>query len=597
MKNFMRSIMEMLIRSLRIFRSYGSKYLLKRIVKYLNRHGWRSILFAGNLNSQYQKWLAKKKVVLAGLQECDYNESITIVMPMYNPNLSQFQEAMKSVLQQNCHNWKMCIVDDGSEDSGALNYLKQVAANDKRVRFEVHHTNEGISASTNTGVSMADTEYVLFMDQDDILRPHAISAFLGALSQNKELDLMYGDEDKIDENGTRRTDPFFKPEWSPHLLHSFNYIGHPLVVRKNLVQQLGGLRSSCDGAQDHDLLLRLSELPINAKRIPDILYSWRISAGSTADGWEAKPLAAKAGFKAIEDALKRKGYEGTIMLSSKTGTYVVRIGINKRCKISVIIPTKNNYSLLRRCIESIQNRTTYDNYEVVIIDNGSSDQEVLTYLDLLEKMKNFKILKYPGDFNYPLINNFAAGYASGEHVVFLNDDTEVISGDWLEALLEYSQMPEVGAVGGLLLFPDGLIQHAGIVVGMRGSASHAFYKCDGRSPGYFNLVDAVRDVSAVTAACMMIKSTLFAKVGGFNPDFRLGLNDVDICLRLIKLGLYNIYTPYCRLIHYESATRGEYVDDSEIQLFKQLHHDCVLNGDPYYHPELSLERNDFTLAV
>lgn len=600
MRTFFKSVTEIYLKGIRIIKAYGIIYFFQRAIKYLKRHGWRNILIPGNLNAQYKKWLVQRSHKKQHL--LDYNENaltpaISILMPVYNPNPNHLQEAVQSVLLQDSPNWELCIADDASTDSQVTNYLHKLAEQDKRISLIRHATNQGISCATNSALETAKSEYVLFMDQDDILQPHAISMFQRAFYEDNTLDLLYADEDKLDECSGRRIDPYFKPEWSPHLLHSYNYIGHPLVVRKKLVERLGGLRKSFDGAQDHDLLLRFSDLPLKVKRIPDILYSWRITVGSTADGWDAKPLASRAGSLAVRESLQRKGYNAKASHRIDTGTYDYRIEINTKDRVSIIIPTKNNCQILKRCLESIQNKSSYNNYEVIVIDNGSTEEHTTKYLDSLKNQKNFIVLSYPEDFNYPLINNFGAAHASGQHLVFLNDDTEVIASDWLEALLEHSQMPDVGAVGALLLFPNGLIQHAGIVIGMRGSASHAFYKSDAKSPGYFNLIKCVRNVSAVTAACLMIKAETFAKVGGFNPAFRLGLNDVDLCLRLLKKGLYNVYTPHARLVHHESLTRGEYIEDKEIELFKTYYHEFISNGDPYYHPELSLERNDYSLAV
>jgi GT2 family glycosyltransferase len=557
-------------------------------------------LAAGDLNAQYQRWLARKKVerqcLIQGINETA-TIKISILMPVYNPNITHLQEAVQSILAQKSPHWELCIVNDASTEQRVLDYLKILPESDQRISLLSHDTNQGISEATNFALKTAGSEYVLFMDQDDILRPDAISSFQRVLNEDPALDLIYADEDKLDENSGRRVDPHFKPEWSPRLLHSYNYIGHPLVVRRKFVEQLGGLRREFDGSQDHDLLLRLSDLPLKVKRVPEVLCSHRIPMDHTSDQKETKTGVVDTGCLAVEESFLRKGYSAQVTYRSDTNTYDFRIGIKKHDKISIIIPTKNNCEILKRCLDSIQNKSGYSNYEVIVIDNGSTEELALTYLNGLKSQKNFKVLSYPDQFNYPLINNFGAAHAAGRQLVFLNDDTEVVTPDWLEALLEYSQMPDVGAVGALLIFPNGLIQHAGIVAGMRGSASHAFYKCDADAPGYFNLVHSVRDVSAVTAACLMIKAETFAKAGGFNPAFRVGLNDVDLCLRLLGMGLYNVYTPHARLVHHESLTRGEYIEEEEIELFRTLYHKVISNGDPYYHPELSLERNDYSLAV
>ena len=594
------TIFELCIKGFRILKSYGILHLLQRTQKYLKRCGWRSIRTAEDLNIQYQKWLKKKSIEITSLPENkvgDTVEKISILMPVYNPNINHLKEAVKSIISQDSPHWELCLTDDASEQGDVVECLERMVEKDERISLRCLKENQGISIATNAALEAANSKYVLFMDQDDILRPHAISSFQRTIRENNNPDMIYADEDKIDEHSGRRTDPHFKPEWSPHLLHSFNYIGHPVVIKKLLVKELGGLRRQFDGSQDHDLLLRLTDLPLKVKRIPDILYSWRITSGSTADGWDAKPAASLAGCEAVRESLQRKGFDADIIHRSETGTFDYRIKIQKRDKVSIIIPTKNNYTVLKQCLDSIVSKSTYDNFEVIIVNNGSTDQRVLDYLDMLKGRKPFKILDYPHEFNYSIINNFAVEYAEGKHLLFLNDDTEIISADWMEALLEHSQMNNVGAVGALLTFPDGFIQHAGIVIGMRGSASHAFYRCESRAPGYFNLIKCIRNVSAVTAACLMVEAETFNKASGFNPEFKVGMNDVDLCVRLHKMGFFNIYTPHARLIHHESLTRGDYIDDKEIEAFKKMHIDFLQHGDPYYHPELSLKRNDYSLAV
>lgn len=598
MKEFFQSTAELWFRSIRILKFYGVTYFIRRVWKYLKRQGWRNIMAAGDLNIQYQKWLDKRLFENQSLaQNSGGVITISIILPIYNPNIKHLNETVNSILSQNSPNWELCLVDDASTEPQVLDYLKKLAEQDKRISLISHDTTRGISDDINSALAIAKSEYLLFMEQDGILQPHVISAFQKVLNEDNTLDIIYADEDKFDDYSRRRIDPHFKPEWSPHLLHSYNYIGHPLVVRSKLVKQLGGLKKRFDGSQEHDLLLRLSDFSLKVKRIPDVLYSRRVINDLSVGGQDATARAIQAGCLAIEESIQRKGYTTKVSFCLDTGIYNFRIGIKELPKISIIIPTKNNEVILKRCLDSIQHESSYNNYEILVIDNGSTDEPTIKYLDSLKDHKNIKILSYPGEFNYPLINNFGAANASGQHLVFLNDDTEIITADWLEALLEYSQMPDVGAVGALLLFPNGMIQHAGIVIGMRGSASHGFYKCNPEDPGYLNLVRCTRNVSAVTAACLMIKTETFAKAEGFNPDFRLGLNDVDLCLRILKMGLNNIYTPHVRLVHYESFTRGEYVEEKEIELFKTLYHEYISRGDPYYHPHLSLERNDFSLAV
>lgn len=549
MKSYLHSFAELWYRGFRIIKAYGVAHFTRRAWNYLQRQGWRSYLSTGDLNEQYQRWLAQKKEcsqiggqISAGSME----PKISVLLPVSNGDTKSLEAAVQSVLQQSSSNWELCIVIDATAGQQLCTYLEQLTEQDQRI----------VSTGTNLDLAKASSEYVLFMDPDDFLHPQAIACFQRAICKDAELDLLYADEDRLDEHLGRSVDPLFKPEWSPHLLHSFNYVGHPLVMRKQLAEAYAG-------KHEHDMLLRLSELSLKVKRIPEVLCSHR-GLGRRVD---------------------------------RNGADYFRVTVRERDPVSIIIPTKNNGRLLKRCIDSIESLSTYSDYELIIIDNGSTDPLTLEYLGGLAGKKNTKVLPYPGEFNYPLINNFGAANAVGRHLVFLNDDTEVIAGDWLEAMLAYSQRPEVGAVGALLLFPNGLVQHAGIVIGMRGSASHAFYKSEGQLAGNFNLIKSIRNVAAVTAACMMIKAKTFASVGGFDPKYRLGFNDVDLCLRLLNKGLYNVYTPHARLIHHESLTRGEFIENREIELFNSQYHDFIRKGDPYYHPALSLERNDYSLAV
>ncbi|WP_160315532.1 glycosyltransferase family 2 protein [Thermincola ferriacetica] len=543
-----------------------------------------------DINTQYQKWIHKRKAYYSEKPfNCSVVPVIGIMMPVNYTEHIRIQDSVKSILAQDSPYWHLYLVTDDPTELGTKESLVKQIKTDKRISI-IWRSGADVAGIVK---KMTQVDYVLFMDVNDRLSSEAVATFQKTLIKDRNLDLIYADEDTFDGVSGQRFNPVFKPGWSPHLLLSFNYIGHPVVLRKELLEKVGKTVFFSNN-WEYRILLSLTNLHVNAKRIPEMLCSRISPADFIVNESEENH---NSGYLAIKEALSKKGLHATVRFCPEMGIYATRLGIKEKEKISIIIPTKDNGKILQGCLESILEKSSYDNYEILIIDNGSTDESTLIFLADIKKFDKIRVLSYLKEFNYPLVNNFGAANAAGKHLVFLNDDTKVISSDWLEALLEYSQMQEVGAVGALLLFPNGLIQHAGIVIGMRGSASHAFYKYEADKPGYLNLIQCVRNVSAVTAACMMIKAETFAKVGGFDPRFRLGMNDVDLCLRLLKMGLYNVYTPYAKLIHYESLTRNEYVDDNEIEMFKRLHCEFISNGDPYYHPELSLERNDYSLAI
>lgn len=605
MKQTLKAIIEAWLRGVRILKSYGAVYFAQRVVKYLRRRGWRSVLNTGDPNSQYQKWLAQKSLNKSYFAEMASGDCpmISIILPA-GPDLEQLQDSVMSIINQESSSWRLYIVNNASANMQTMDFLNNLVKQDERVVFCNQDNNLGLSQDNNLGISeavnsaieLSQSEYVFIMEQNDILWPQAISAFQKFLCKDASVDLVYADDDKLDKYSNRRTDPYFKPEWSPHLLYSHNYIGNTFVVRKELIKKLGGFRKEYEPAFMYDFLLRLTGLPLKIERIPEIVLSNKADSGTKFE-FNYRQKVFETGSLAVRESMEKKGYTVKSLTLNEAGLRNLRINIDVKQKVSIIIPSKNNGQVLKRCIDSIRLKSSFINYEIILINNGSDEEFTVDYLDLISKQDNIKILDYPGEFNYPLVNNLGAAHADGKYLVFLNDDTEVISSDWLEALLEYSQMPDVGAVGALLVFPDGSVQHAGVVIGMRGCASHAFYKCKESSSGYFKLINCVRNVSAVTAACMMIDAGTFARANGFNPEFRVGLNDLDLCLRLLKMGFYNVYTPHARLLHHESLTRGGYVDFGEIELLKSKHQDIFSCGDPFYHPGLSLERNDYSLAV
>jgi O-antigen biosynthesis protein len=405
--------------------------------------------------------------------------------------------------------------------------------------------------------------------------------------------LLYSDEDKLTAAGAR-VEPFFKPDWSPDLLLSMNYITHFAVFRRSHLQAIGGFRSGYEGAQDYDLLLRITERTNRIAHIPKILYHWRMGHGSSAGSASAKPFASESGRRAVGDALNRRGHEASVEVLAP-GRYRARYKIHKSPLVSIIIPTRDQVRLLQQCVASIEEKTRYDPYEIVIIDNNSIDPETIHYLDALSD--KHRVLRYPQPFNFSAINNFGADQAKGEQLLFLNDDTQVIDAEWLTALVEQAQRPEVGAVGAKLLYPDNCIQHAGVTLGICGGAGHAFRKLPNNRTAYFGLADLTRNCSAVTAACMIVPRKVFNQVGRFDEKLKVVYNDVDLCLRIRKQGYLILYTPFAVLYHFESATRGRLRPTREEELFCRRWSEAIRGGDPYYNPSLTLTREDWSLKL
>jgi GT2 family glycosyltransferase len=553
-----------------------------------------------SLNTQFKVWLQQHQLKPADiewmrreLESFTHTRLITIIMPVYNTEEIWLRRAIQSVQSQLYQNWEMCVVNDASTKHHIMPILDQYAASDPRIRVKQLSKRSGITGASCEALAMATGEFVGLLDHDDELTPDALWEVASRLNRNPELDLVYSDEDKLTTDGAR-VEPFFKPDWSPDTLLSMNYITHFAVFRRSLLQAIGGFRSGYEGAQDYDLLLRVTEKTNHIAHVPKILYHWRMGDTSSASSASAKPLASESGRRAIEDALKRSGHEALVEVLSP-GRYRARYKIHKSPLVSIIIPTKDQVRLLHQCVASIEEKTSYHPYEVIIIDNNSIDAETIHYIDALSD--KHRVLRYPQPFNFSAINNFGADQAKGEYLLFLNDDTQVISGEWLTALVEQVQRPEVGAVGAKLLYPDNRIQHAGVTVGICGGAGHAFRKLPNNRTAYFGLADITRNCSAVTAACMMVSRKLFKEIGGFDEELKVVYNDVDLCLRMRQRGYRILYTPFAVLYHFESATRGRLRPVREEELFCRRWGDAIRAGDPYYNPSLTLTREDWSLRL
>jgi GT2 family glycosyltransferase len=518
----------------------------------------------------------------ADLKEFRYQPLISIVMPTFETPSEWLIKALESVCAQLYPHWELCVCDDASSQPDVVEILDQYSAKDSRIRVLRSKARRGIAETSNAALSLANGEFVGFLDHDDELTPDALLEVARAL-QETDSDLIYSDEDKIDFNGDR-CDPFAKPAWSPDLFLSTNYLCHFSVYRRTILEKIGGLRQGVEGSQDYDLALRFTEYTDRVIHIPKILYHWRKVTGSAAAAVGAKPYAYESAARALGEAIRRRGIAGEIVPDKVPGYFRVKRRILKRTKVSIIIPTRDRLSLLGRCIDSIETKTDYGDYEIIIVDNGSKQPETLRYLS----DTSHKVIRDDGPFNFSKLNNIAAAAATGEYLLMLNNDTEVISPEWISAMVEQAQRPEVGAVGGKLLYPGGTVQHAGVILGIGGVASHSHRGSVGQ-PGscYFNFPNVIGDYSAVTAACLMIRKDLFTKIGGFNErSLAVSFNDVDLCLRLRRLGFLVVFTPYALLYHYESASRSKRVNMAEngYMLDKWPRE---ISSDPYYNPSLS----------
>lgn len=548
----------------------------------------------------YQLWLARHtpgpeeiRRIRAEVQAFAYQPLISIVMPVYNTEERWLRQAIESVRGQFYPHWELCICDDGSTADYVPRILAEYSRHDERIRVVTNEQNKGISAASNRALSITAGEFVGFLDHDDELTPDALYEVVKLLNERPELDFLYTDEDKLASDG-RREEPFFKPDWSPDLLLSMNYIAHFAVVRRRLLQEVGGFTEGLEGSQDYDLFLRLSEKTGNIGHIAKPLYSWRKSPHSTALAPQAKPYAHEAGRQALQQHLRRRGVEAEVVDGLVSPfRYRVRYRIIGQPLVSIIIPIKDRVDLLRRCLESVEEKTTYRHFEVVIVDNGSEKPDTLEYLAHL----SHRVIRLPGPFNYSYLNNVGVAHAQGEFVLFLNNDIEVIAEEWLEALLEQAQRQEVGAVGAKLLFPRGTIQHAGVILGHSGFANNAFWGQPGDRPLYYCLSHVVRNYSAVTGACLMTRRAVFEAVGGFDENLTVAFGDVDLCLRIREKGYSVVYTPYAVLYHLESATRKKLHPMADEEYARKRWGRLLAQGDPYYNPHLSLERFDFSLRV
>jgi GT2 family glycosyltransferase len=591
-----------------VFNSKGWRLLNKyRNLKIAARHNWLlNIAKRGVARKRrflinpvdYQGWIRKHEqqvwnpaLIAAELPRFSYTPTVSIVMPVFNTAKDHLEKAIESVRQQYYENWELCICDDASTAAHVRPLLEEWSCHDPRIKVVFNEHNGGISAASNQAIKLATGEFIGFLDHDDELSPAALYEVVKLLQDHPEADVIYSDEDKLEPNG-RRCDPFFKPDWSPEYLYSLNYVCHFGVYRKQHVEAVGGLRTEFNGSQDYDLLLRTAEGTRNIFHIPEVLYHWRKSLGSTALAAQAKSYSTVAGQKAIAEHLQRLGVTAEVTDGDGPNRYRVRPTMKGEPLVSVIIPTRDGVEVLERCIRSIEKRTDYPNYEILVVDNGSSKPETMKFFAKLRH----RVVRLDEPFNYSRLNNFGAQQARGDFLLLLNNDTEVISPGWMRAMLEICHLPGVAIAGAKLYYPDRTIQHAGVVLGIKGVAGHSHKHFPARNRGYFDSLTCIRNYSAVTAACMLVRREAFEAVGGFDEQLKVAFNDVDFCLRVREKGYRMAWTPYAELYHHESATRGFDLDPREVEFMRCRWKDTLLN-DPYYNRNLTLEDENYALRM
>jgi O-antigen biosynthesis protein len=521
---------------------------------------------------------------------------ISLVVPTYQTPEPYLRAMIDSVRAQIYPHWELCIADDASPDPTVRRVLEEYAALDERIRFVVRTDNGHISAASNSALELVHGEYVALLDHDDTLPEHALYVVARYIGSHPQAKLFYSDEDKLMPDGSRST-PYFKCDWNPELILGQNMFSHFGVYQTALLREVGGFRIGLEGSQDHDLILRCVERAGHASvvHIPHVLYHWRVIPGSTATRVEEKPYALQASIEAVSQHLHRRGIEAEVA-PAFAGTHMLRVKYpapDVPPLVSIIIPTRDGMTLLRQCIDSVFGKTTYPAFEIIIVDNGSVEPATFAYFEELLQRGNVRVLRDERPFNFSALNNLAAAEARGTYLCLLNNDIEVISPDWLDEMMSHAVRPENGAIGASLWYPDDTLQHGGVLVGIADLAGHMHHRLWKGNAGYFGRGALTQNVSAVTAACLVVRKSLYDEVGGFNEALAVAFNDVDFCLRVRNAGYRNVYTPFARLYHHESATRGTDVRpevrarfESEIELMKRTWGSDI-RLDPFYNPNLA----------
>ena len=584
----------------RYLRTYGFEALLKKTANKIMKRKSRPIV--------YDEWIRRHLPDAHQLEQqrktkLKLEPKFSIVVPLYKTPEKYLKQMIDSVRGQTYSNWELVLSDGSGANSPLKHLLEEYILADKRIHVCTHEDPLNISLNTNSALENTVGDYIVFLDHDDTLAPNALFETASLLSRKPGTDMIYSDEDKMTMDGYRFFQPHFKPDFNLDLLCTVNYICHMLVIKKELIEKVGVLDAKYDGAQDYDFILRCIEATDRIEHIPKILYHWRSHEDSTAENPESKEYAFDAGARAVQAHYARQQIPAKVEKGEYLGLYRTKFLWKKQPLISIIIPNKDHIEDLKRCMGSIDEKSIYPNYEYVIVENNSTESETFEYYKKLESDRdNVQVIYYRGDFNFSSINNYGVKFAKGEYYLLLNNDTEIINPDCLEELLGYCMRSDVGVVGARLYYGDDTIQHAGVVIGFGGIAGHCFVQQPRENSGYFHRIICAQDYSAVTAACMMVKKSVFEQVNGLTPELAVAFNDIDFCLKVGKAGYRVVYNPYAELYHYESKSRG--LEDTpekkarfnqEIAIFDQRWQEILRDGDPYYNPNLSLETQDFSL--
>lgn len=595
-----RKIYDVFVKSAKYIQKNGFGQFLRKVSL---RYDMAAYLRDKNI---YETWISKNEPDPATLNwqiqlsaEFKVRPRISIITPVYNPLKKPFIAMIESVVNQTYDNWELCLAD-ASTDPSTREIIENYRKKYGKIKVKYLDRNYGIAGNSNEALSLARGEFIALLDHDDTIAPFALFEVVKSINETPDVDFLYSDRDKITLED-KRIEPFFKPNWSPDYLLAQNYLCHLNVFRKTLIDRIGGFRKGYDGSQDYDLVLRITELTDKIINIPKVLYHWRVVDGSASGNPDAKPYAYDAAMRALQDAVNRRGWNGVVTQGLTRGLYRVVFHINGSSSVSIIIPTKDKSEVLKKCIDSILEKTTYKNYEIVIVDNGSKEKKTALYYEELRGIPQIKILYCNIPFNFSAINNYAVTQTNAKYLVFLNNDTEVITEDWLEVMLGFAQRKETGAVGAKLLYPDGSIQTAGLFLDEKGNVYRSHHRYPSNSLGYGGRIQSIQNVSAVAAACMMVRREVFDEVGGFDSEFVVAHGDIDFCLKLRERDYLIVYEPHAELYHHESLTRG-YEDTpekverlkKETQLLLRKWGHMLKNRDPYYNANLAMDGTLFS---
>ena len=595
----------------KLLKSNRFTYLMCKGIKSLLKDGlritWRKVRRKLTNQEDYKK--ARKPIYteedLAKQRKKKFPRDIkfSVLVPLYNTPEKYLREMIQSVIHQTYGNWELCLGDGSDKDhTDVAKICAQYCKKDSRIRYKKLEKNMGISGNTNACIEMSTGEYIALFDHDDLLHPAALFEMMTAVCE-QDADMIYTDENTFHNTPEDAYFPHFKPDYAPDTLRSYNYICHFTAFSRELLEKAGGgFRSEFDGSQDYDLILRLTEQAKSVVHIPKILYYWRSHANSVASDISAKPYTLTAAKRALSEHLERVGLKGEVLDSSIPSTYRIRYEIDGEPLISILIPNKDHINDLKKCIDSIAGASTYKNWEIVVIENNSTEAETFAYYEQIQKDPRIRVVTWTSEFNYSAINNFGAQYAKGEYLLLLNNDVQIITPDWLEQMLMFAQRKDVGAVGAMLYYPDDTVQHAGVILGIGGVAGHAHKYFPRSSYGYVSRMTIAQNYSCVTAACVLMRRDVWQTVEGLDETFKVAFNDVDMCMRIRKAGYLVVWTPYAELYHFESKSRG--TEDTiekqirfqgEAERFMARWEKELKKGDPYYNPNLSLTREDFSL--